>query len=181
MLDVLKAIDIWIRRLLTLFCALLLAMMVIFTVYTVFMRYVFENPPPWGDQMAVFSCIWLVFIALALTTREKEHIALDMLYTYLSPKWSFTVQETWNLIICVLGAVIMVYGYDTAINNFGKYWELNYLPKKYPMMILPTTGALIMVGAFVAFLEDVAAYRKGEFHAHEYVDGTDFVHDDEPA
>ena len=163
MLKALIALDLLIRRILPLFCALLLAMMVIFTVYTVFMRYVFENPPPWGDQMAVFSCIWLVLIALALTTREKEHIALDMLYTYLPLKWSFTVQQMWNLIICVLGGVLLVYGYETAMNNFGKYWELNYLPKRYPMMILPTTGGLIMIGAFVAFLEDLALYRKGEF------------------
>ena len=170
MLDALKVLDLWVRRLLTWFCAILLAMMVVFTVYTVFMRYVFENPPPWGDQMAVFSCIWLVFIALALTTREKEHIALDMLYTYLPLKWSFTVQQAWNLIICALGFVLLVYGYDTAINNFGKYWELNYLPKKYPMMILPTTGALIMIGSFVAFLEDWASYKKGEFVAKEPLD-----------
>ena len=163
MLDILKVFDIWVRRILTLFCATLLAMMVIFTVYTVFMRYVFLNPPVWGDQMAVFSCIWLVFIALALTTREKEHIALDMLYTYLPVKWSFAVQEMWNLIICVLGGVLLVYGYDTAVNNFGKYWELNYMPKTWPMMILPVTGGLIMLGSFAAFLEDLAAFRRGEF------------------
>ena len=82
MLENLKALDIWARQILSWFCAILLALMVTFTIYTVFMRYVIEEPPPWGDQMAVFSCIWLVFIALALTTREKEHIALDMPYTY---------------------------------------------------------------------------------------------------
>jgi len=164
MIDALKTFDLLVRRLLTLFCALMLAMMVVFTVYTVFMRYVFESPPPWGDQMAVFSCIWLVLIALALTTREKEHIALDMLYSYLPLKWSFSVQQMWNLVICVLGGVILIYGYDTAMNNFGKYWELNYMPKRYPMMILPVSGGLVMLGAFLAFLEDLAAYRKGEFH-----------------
>ena len=41
MIDVLKSIDIWARRLLSWFCATMLAMMVVFTVYTVFMRYVF--------------------------------------------------------------------------------------------------------------------------------------------
>ena len=178
MLDTLKAFDMWVRRLLTWFCAILLAMMVIFTVYTVFMRYVFLNPPVWGDQMAVFSCIWLVFIALALTTREKEHIALDMLYTYLPVKWAFAVQEMWNLIICILGAVLLVYGYDTAVNNFGKYWELNYMPKTWPMMILPVTGGLIMLGAFAAFLEDCAEYRRGDFRAHEFVEGKDFIEEE---
>ena len=173
MIDALKTFDLLVRRLLTLFCALMLAMMVVFTVYTVFMRYVFENPPPWGDQMAVFSCIWLVLIALALTTREKEHIALDMLYSYLPLKWSFSVQQMWNLVICVLGGVILIYGYDTAMNNFGKYWELNYLPKRYPMMILPLSGGLVMLGAFLAFLDDLAAYRKGEFEVKSPIEAAE--------
>ena len=48
--------------------------MVGFTVYTVVMRYVFLDPPVWGDLLTVLSNIWLVFIALALTVREKQHI-----------------------------------------------------------------------------------------------------------
>ena len=68
----------------------------------------------------------------------------------------------WNLIICILGFVLLVWGYDTAMNNFGKYWEFNYMPKRYPMMILPVTGGLILVGSFVAFLEDLAAFRRNE-------------------
>ena len=32
------------------------------------------------------------------------------------------------------------------------------------MMTLPLSGGLVMFGAFLAFLEDLAAYRKGEFH-----------------
>ena len=171
MINFLKTLDVWVRRLLTWFCAILLAMMVVFTVYTVFMRYVFLEPPPWGDQMAVFSCIWLVFLSLALTTREQEHIALDMLYSYLPTKAAFGVQEMWNLIICILGGVLMVYGYDTAMNNFGKYWELNYMPKRWPMMIVPITGGLIMVGSFVAFLEDLAAFRRNEFKTRGAIGG----------
>lgn len=156
-------LDLLIRRILTWFCALMLFSMVIFTIYTVFMRYVFLNPPVWGDLMTLFCNIWLVFAALALTTREKQHIALDMLYGYLPDKYAFGIQQMWNLIICGLGFVIMVWGWQVAQNNPGLYWEMGYMPKRYPMYILPISGCLIFVGAFVAFLEDVIAYRKGEF------------------
>jgi TRAP-type C4-dicarboxylate transport system permease small subunit len=163
MTNALQAFDRGIRKLLTWFCALQLLLMVLFTIYTVFMRYVFEDPPPWGDQMAVFSCIWLVFISLALTTREKEHIALDMLYTYLPSKWAFIIQETWNIVILLLGVVLLVWGWEVASTNPGKYWELGYMPKSYPMMILPITGLLIILGAAAATIEDTIAFRKGEF------------------
>ncbi len=163
MIKILVAIDLWIRKFLTAFCVVALFSMVVFTVYTVFMRYVFENPPVWGDLMTVFSNIWLVFMALALTVREKQHIALNMLYSYLPDLGGFLVQQLWSLVICGLGAVLLIYGFEVAWTNPGKYWEMGYLPKKYPMLILPIAGGLIFLGALVAVVEDTFRYRRGEF------------------
>ena len=163
MLQFLIKLDIVIRKILTTFCAIALFSMVAFTLYTVFMRYVFEDPPVWGDLMTLFSNIWLVFIALALTVREKEHIALNMLYSYLPITWGFLVQQLWTVVICGLGAILLVYGIEVAWTNPGKYWEMGYLPKKYPMLILPITGGLVCIGALVAVIEDTVRFRKGEF------------------
>ncbi len=163
MVRFLVKLDLYVRKTLTAFCAVALFLMVIFTVYTVFMRYVFEDPPVWGDLMTLFSNIWLVFIALALTVREREHIALNLLYSRLPLRFGFAVQQLWTLIICGLGAVICIYGYEVASTNPGKYWEMGYLPKSYPMMILPLTGGLVFLGALVAFVEDVVKFRRGTF------------------
>jgi hypothetical protein len=40
---------------------------------------------------------------------------------------------------------------------------MGYLPKKYPMMVLPITGGLVCIGALVAVIEDTVRFRKGEF------------------
>ena len=71
MLNAMRQIDILVRKTLTAFCAIFLFMMVAFAVYNVVMRYVFEDPPVWGDLLTVLSNIWLVFFALALTVRDK--------------------------------------------------------------------------------------------------------------
>ena len=62
MVSFLVAFDLWARKFLTAFCVLMLFMMVVFTVYTVIMRYVFWNPPMWGDLVTVLSNIWFVFL-----------------------------------------------------------------------------------------------------------------------
>ena len=171
------ALDLWARKFLTAFCMLMLLMMVFFTVYTVIMRYVFEDPPVWGDLLTVLSNIWLVFIALALTVREKEQIALNLIYSRLPKPMGFAIQQLWTGIICALGVVICVYGWEVVSKMGGKYWEMwyfawengglvfkpNYMPKKYAMMILPLAGALISLGAFVAVIEDVVRFKRGTF------------------
>lgn len=177
MARVLRAIDLWIRKSLSAFCVTMLFLMVSFTVYTVIMRYVFEDPPVWGDLLTVLSNIWFVFIALALTVREKEHIALNLIYSRLPTKAGFAIQQFWTLVILFLGLVICIYGWEVVSKMGGRYWEMwyfawedggivfkpNYMPKSYAMMILPLAGALISLGALVAIIEDVARLKRGTF------------------
>ncbi|OED41162.1 C4-dicarboxylate ABC transporter substrate-binding protein [Chromatiales bacterium (ex Bugula neritina AB1)] len=170
-------LDLWVRKALTFFCALMLLLMVCFTVYTVVMRYVFENPPVWGDLLTVLSNIWLVFIALALTVREKQHIALNLIYSRLPPAAGFAIQQFWTFVICLLGVVICYYGIEMVSKMGGKYWEMwhfaweegklvfkpNYMPKKYAVMIMPLAGAMVSIAALVAILEDTVRFRQGRF------------------
>lgn len=177
MLKAAKFIDAAVKKLLTAFCATLLLLMVAFTVYSVVMRYVFENPPVWGDLLTVLSNIWLVFLALALTVRDKDHIALDMIYTWLPLKAAFAVQQFWTLVIFGLGLVMIVYGIEAVSTMGGKYWEMwyfawedgqivfkpNYMPKKYAVAIVPISGVLVCVAAIASVLEDSLRLKEGTF------------------
>ncbi len=177
MTRILIQIDLWIRRVLERFCMLLLLMMVVFTVYTVIMRYVFENPPVWGDLLTVLSNIWLVFIALVITVRENQHIALNLIYSRLPNSVAFAVQQLWTGVIFLLGILVCIYGWEVVSKMGGKYWEMwhfawedgwfvfkpNYMPKKYAVLILPITGAMVSLAALVATIEDVVHLRRGTF------------------
>lgn len=184
MVKFLVALDLWIRKILTVFCMLMLFMMVAFTVYTVIMRYVFLNPPVWGDLLTVLSNIWFVFIALALTVREKEQIALNLIYTRLPTPAAFAIQQLWTGITCALGILIFIYGLEVVSKMGGKYWEMwhfawengslvfkpNYMPKKYAVMILPIAGILVSLGALVAIIEDTVHFKQGRFVVSDDID-----------
>lgn len=171
------SVDLWARKILTGFCMLMLFLMVAFTVYTVVMRYVFENPPVWGDLLTVLSNIWLVFIALVLTVREKDHIALNLIYTRIPIAYAFAVQQLWTIVVFLLGIVIFYYGWEVVTKMGGKYWEMwhfaweegsfvfkpNYMPKKYAVMILPISGLMISIAALLAVIEDTVRFRRGTF------------------
>ena len=184
MFEFVIAADRWVRKLLSGFCMLMLLLMVSFTVYTVIMRYVFENPPVWGDLLTVLSNIWLVFIALVITVREKNQIALNLIYSRLPTPAGFAVQQFWTGVICLLGVVICVYGWEVVSKMGGKYWEMwhfawedgglvfkpNYMPKKYAVMILPIVGVLISLAALVAVIEDTVRFRRGTFQVAGGID-----------
>ncbi|WP_282606429.1 TRAP transporter small permease [Pelagibius sp. Alg239-R121] len=177
MLATVGFVDRTVKKTLTAFCAILLLLMVVFTVYSVVMRYVFENPPVWGDLLTVLSNIWLVFFALALTVRDKDHIALDLIYSWLPLKAAFAIQQFWSLIIFGLGLIMIIYGMEAVSTMGGKYWEMwyfawedggfvfkpNYMPKKYAIAIVPISGLLVSIAALASIIEDSMRLRAGKY------------------
>ena len=184
MLTAVALLDRMVKKTLTAFCAVFLGLMVMFTVYSVVMRYVFENPPVWGDLLTVLSNIWLVFIALALTVRDKDHIALDLIYDWLPLNVAFAVQQFWTLVIFGLGIVMIVYGLEAVSTMGGKYWEMgylawedgqfvfkpNYMPKKYAIAIVPISGFLVCVAALASIIEDSLRLKTGTYERAQEAD-----------
>jgi TRAP-type C4-dicarboxylate transport system permease small subunit len=184
MLSAIVLFDRAVKKILTAFCSILLLMMVVFTVYSVVMRYVFENPPVWGDLLTVLSNIWLVFFALAITVRDNDHIALDLIYSYLPLKAAFFIRQFWKLVICGLGIVMIIYGLEAVETMGGKYWEMwyfawedgglvfksNYMPKKYAISIVPFSGVLVCVASLASILEDSLRLKAGTFKQTEEFD-----------
>ncbi len=187
MISAIKFLDKAVKKTLTAFCAVLLLMMVAFTVYTVVMRYVFLNPPIWGDLLTVLSNIWLVFFALALTVRDKDHIALDMIYNWLPQKVAFFVQQFWTTVIFCLGLVMIIWGLEAVSTMGGKYWEMwyfawedggivfkpNYMPKKFAIAIVPISGFLVCIAAVASVLEDSLRLKAGTYKQSKELDVQD--------
>ena len=161
--------DRFIYRVLEIVCSLFLALMVGFTIYTVVMRYVFLDPPVWGDLLTVLSNIWLMFTALSITARDNEHIALNLIYEKLPDKLALYIRQFWKLMIILVGLILIIYGLELVDGMRGKYWEMwhfeftsqgiefkeNYMPKKYAVMILPLAGFLTTFGAAICFLKKI--------------------------
>lgn len=187
MISAIRFVDTAVKKTLTAFCAVLLLMMVAFTVYTVIMRYVFLNPPIWGDLLTVLSNIWLVFFALALTVRDRDHIALDMIYNWLPLKVAFCVQQFWTAVIFCLGMVMIIWGLEAVSTMGGKYWEMwyfawedggvvfkpNYMPKKYAIAIVPISGFLVCVAAIASIIEDSVSLKAGTYRQSKELDVLD--------
>ncbi|MEZ5811940.1 MAG: TRAP transporter small permease subunit [Rhizobiaceae bacterium] len=142
--------DFAILRVLPVICGTMLVLMVCFIAYTIIMRTVFLDPPFWGDTLTLFANVWLVFLGLIIAVRERSNIAMEALYQ-IAPTWiGLLLRRFWALAFAALGLLMLVKGYEAAIRILGTYWELGSLPKTYPMMILPVTGAGILIASLLA-------------------------------
>ena len=154
--------DRFMRAAITWFTCTLLVMMVAFTVYTVVMRYVFRNPPFWGDTVSMFCNIWLVLLAYALAIRDREDIASEAIYVFLPQNMVTLLRRSWQLMTFLFGLFLVWFGTVAAIDVPGQYWELGGLPKKVPLMVLPIAGTLVAVMMAFTAVEDLLGWHSAK-------------------
>jgi len=81
-------------------CTCLLGLLVV-VVYGVVMRYVFNDAPPYVEQVALLLVISVAMFGAAAGVRDAGHIGLDSLVAMLSQR----LQYWCGLVVCVLGVV----------------------------------------------------------------------------
>ena len=158
---VLIAFDTGVQKVLHVICGILILLTVLFTIYTVYMRYVVGDPPFWGDTVALFANIWLVMLALALAVRTRGQIAMTAVYEMCPPVVSYILEIVWNTCVVAFGIFLAYYGWIAARDTPSLFWELNNLPKTYPMLILPVCGVLVTLASVAVIIEDIMRIKTG--------------------
>jgi TRAP-type C4-dicarboxylate transport system permease small subunit len=141
-------------------CCTLLVLMVAFTVYTVVMRYVFKDPPFWGDTVSLFCNIWLVLIAYSLAVRDREDISSEAIYMFLPARAVSRLRSAWQIMTFAFAVYLIWFGLDAALNVPGQFWELGGLPKTVPMLALPLCGTLVALVTASNLAEDMLGWRQ---------------------
>ncbi len=64
-------LDLWIA-------SFALAVLIILTICGVLMRYIFNNPLTWLEEVQLFCMVWIVFTSGGAAFRTKSHVAIEM-------------------------------------------------------------------------------------------------------
>lgn len=69
--------------------SIFIGLAVILLFYAVVMRYVFQNPPAWSQEVTRYLFIWLIMLGAASVTRDQNHLRIavfaDMLPSRFKP------------------------------------------------------------------------------------------------
>ena len=104
-------------------------------VYGVVLRYVFNNAPPYVEQVALLLVISVAMFGAAAGVRDAGHIGLDSLVAMLSKQLQFWC----GLVVCVFGVVfgvtllagsaeMAISTYASTIPTLGLSEAWRYLP-----------------------------------------------------
>ena len=81
-----------------------LTLCVIIANVNVIMRYFFNSPLQWNDEVVTGLFVWTVFIGSAYAYRKHAHLGVDIIVKFLKPKSRAVVQD----IVAVLELAILI-------------------------------------------------------------------------
>lgn len=126
----------------------------------VVMRYVFNNPLTWSEELIVALLTWMVFLAAAAAVRSQMHIRIDVIAPVLRmPKfiWLNTLTLIIGIVI-ILAMILACYEYvlqelvvDSPMMNVSKAWFAAAMPFGLTLMLVHVLRIWMDQGAAPVF------------------------------
>ena len=124
--------------------------------YSVAMRYFFNQPIPWIDEMVGYLLVACVMLAAADTLRTGEHISVDVLTERLSARGRRWVLVGGLIAVAVTALLLAKEGVDmVAFSRMVGLISNGYLavPMWIPQALVPIGAVLLLLAALVAAVD----------------------------
>lgn len=144
-----------IHRLIEWFCVLLLVVMIVVTVYQVFMRSVLNRATSWSEEIALLTMIWFGYMGMALGVRERVHISVDFVFERLPRTTQIVMDAVGRILVSVFAFTMLTQGvYLVSISTVQRF-PATQIPRSVMYVVLPISGFLMLLYVVESILQAV--------------------------
>jgi TRAP-type C4-dicarboxylate transport system permease small subunit len=118
-------IDKWVTRL----ASLMLAVAVVLMSFQIFLRFVFNAPLTWTEEVGRYLFVWSVYLGSAVAVAKKAHIRVTILIDLGGPKLD-KISRVFDKICCIFAFSFVAYfGSKLAYANLNAwFYTLEFMP-----------------------------------------------------
>jgi len=131
----------------------------------VVLRYLFNAPLSWPEELNAILLVWMTFIGAVGLARRNAHIRLEIVEEWLGPPASLYLQIAFHLL--TLGLLVYL-----VVGGWAMFQELQFertpalqLKLNFVFSIVPISAALMAVIYLGHIASALAAIRKFRHHA----------------
>lgn len=86
---------------------ILFSAMVLIIFGNVFLRFVFLYPLHWSEELSTLLFVWIVFIGAAALQRNEKNIAVELIYSRVSPR-AQTIMDLIGRALIIIALIVLV-------------------------------------------------------------------------
>lgn len=127
----------------------------------VLIRFVFKSPLPWTEEVSRIAFVYCIFIGAIVGMRERAHIRVDALLVMLPPGAQRVLSAASNLIVSVFLIYVIWQGVEFVRLTGIQMTPVLLIPFQYLYMIIPISGALMLLYLVLGILNQAWTRRQG--------------------
>lgn len=116
----------------------------------VVLRYIFEMPTTWQDEIARYFIIWGVLIGASVALRDNTHIRVEIFYQLFSESKQKWINLFANLVALSFFVFLVIYGFQIVEQKWmtGQRSSSNF-PLWLAYSILPLSGIILTLRTLI--------------------------------
>ena len=146
--------------------AVTLSICVVLVNANVIMRYFFNNPIRWAEEVVTSLFVWTVFIGSAYAYRKHSHLGVDILVNLMPPKMKAVVKAVMSVVelfvLSMLTVISSQYVYHLIFNRAGKLkvimTDMLRIPKWWTGIAVPIGFGLSVIYSVYFMVKGIRAY-----------------------
>jgi len=130
---------------------LLLVYVMLSITLDVVLRYFFNRPQFWVGELAEYSLLYITFAGAAWVLKKDAHVKIDILNTFLSPRYVRILDFASNIIGIFVCSVLTYYGVKVTWDQFarGMYNPTLMEFPRGPLLLIIPVGTFFLLMEFI--------------------------------
>ena len=152
--------DVWLQRILGVFAAVVLFLMMMITATDVIGRYVFNKPINGGFELTELLLATLIYCGLPLVSARREHIVIDTLDPLFSRRFKLALDVTAEAVcaIAFAGAGWLVFLRAVRVAGYGDTTSVLHIPlAPVAYLMAAMIGVAALVHLWLVFMPRLTA------------------------
>ena len=149
--------------------------MIVMTVgVEVIRRFVMSYSSTWGEEAARFSFVFLVWLGAASAVKERAHIRIDVIMSFLGRKGQICIYILGDLVMLIISVLALIYSFDVFRNalEFGTVTDGLRVLKAWFLLTVPIGFSLILFRLVQSLRRDILMFNTDEpvYHGERLFD-----------
>lgn len=147
-------------------CSLLLVVMLIICFVAVVMRYMFDKPLVWSEEVILTLLIWFGFLCISIGIFGDSHIAIESVYKLFPSGVRKGLDLLRHALLLGFGCLMVYYGWQVFKINLIKRLPATQWPQAIQYFPMILGGSLSVVFSTVNLIECMIGLKQGKEGKH---------------
>lgn len=157
-----ETISKYMSKVIDLIIVVMFSVLLVSCITQVFMRTVMNSSPPWTEELARYSFMYVNIIGAAVCVRKKSHARVTAIVDNLGPRSSRALEIFADIVILFVSYIMIRYGAQCVLQVVKQRSPAMRICMSFVYACIPLAGTCIAFEGFVSLCKNLGLVKGKE-------------------